>query len=302
MSTIITMKKHRLKKLWLLLKDAAISWDDDNIAEQGAALSFFTVFSLSPLLILLVVLSSIGFGEEAARGLLVKQIRGMIGTEAAVFVQTLIVSVNKSGGTLPAAIFSVIMLLLGASGVFIQLRDSLNLIMRVRMKPRGAIKGFLHGRLLAVAMIFGIAVFLIVILIVSAASAVVGRYLYNVYPHFSEAAWVLDLLFSIVSITIVFALLIKVLPSAVIAWKDVWIGASFTAVIFSAGNFVIGLYLGNESVNSIFGAARSLIIFMVWTYYTSQIFFFGAGLTRLYAARYGSGITPDATANRLAPH
>lgn len=296
------MKKHLFNNIWLLLKDAGISWDDDNIAEQGAALSFFTVFSLSPLLILLVVLSSIGFGEEAARGLLVKQIRGMIGTEAAVFVQTLIVSVNRSGGTLPAILFGVIMLLLGASGVFIQLRDSLNLIMRVRMKPRGAIKGFLHGRLLAVAMIFGIALLLIIVLIVSAAFAFAGKYLYELNPHISKAAWILDFLFSIVAITIVFALMIKVLPSAVLAWKDVWIGASFTAILFSIGNFLIGLYLGNESVNSIFGAARSLIIFMVWTYYTSQIFFFGAGLTRLYAERFGSGITPDATANRVAAH
>jgi membrane protein len=296
------MKKHFFKKLWLLLKDAGISWDDDNIAVQGAALSFFTVFSLSPLLILLVVLSSIGFGEEAARGLLVNQIRGMIGTEAAVFVQTLIVSVNRSGGTLPAIIFGVIMLLLGASGVFIQLRDSLNLIMRVRMKPGGAIKGFLNGRLLAVAMIFGIALLLIVVLIVSAAFAFAGKYLYELNPHISKAAWVIDFLFSITGITIVFALMIKVLPSAVLAWKDVWIGASFTAIIFSIGNCLIGLYLGNESVNSIFGAARSLIIFMVWTYYTSQIFFFGAGLTRLYAERFGSGITPDASAVRLAAH
>jgi membrane protein len=293
------MKKHWFKKLWLLLKDAAISWDDDNIAEQGAALSFFTVFSLSPLLILLVVLSSIGFGEEAARGLLVKQIRGMIGTEAAVFVQTLIVSVNKSGGTLPAALFGALMLLLGASGVFIQLRDSLNLIMRVRMKPRGAIKGFLHGRLLAIAMIVGIALLLILVLIASAASAFAGRYLYDMNPHISKAAWLLDFLFSFTGITVVFALMIKVLPSAVLAWKDVWIGALFTALIFSLGNIVIGLYLGNESVNSIFGAARSLIIFMVWTYYTSQIFFFGAGFTRLYAERFGTGVAPDASADRL---
>jgi membrane protein len=275
-----------------------IAWDDDDIAQQGAALSFYTVFSLSPLLILVMVLSGIVFGEDAASGHLVKQIRGVIGTEAAQYVQSQIVTVNKSKVTAPAVIFSGIMLWFGASGVFLQLRDSLNMIFRVRLKPRGTIRGFLAGRLTAFMMILGIALLLFLSLVASAAFTYAGLYLNDHSTLLSGTGVYLDWFFSVAGVTLMFALMLRFLPAAVLAWKDIWIGASVTSVFFSIGKILIGLYAGKAGVDPAFGAARSMIIFMIWAYYSSQILLLGAEFTRLYSERFGTKNVPKKTAVR----
>jgi membrane protein len=293
------MKTLRMKNIWLLLKDSAIAWDDDNVVQQGAALSFFTAISLSPLLMLVIVLSSFGFGQEAASGHLVSQIRGLIGIEGAKFVQSLITNAYKSDSNLPAAIFSVVMLLVGASAVFISLRDSLNTIWRIQQKPMGIIRAFLRGRFLSFAMILGIGFLLLVSLILSAVLAAMSDYLSKLLPILVGLITILDFIISFVGITAIFAFMFKFLPAATLKWKDVWVGAAVTSLLFSIGKLLIGLYLGNGAIGSTFGAASSLVIIMLWTFYSSQIVLFGAEFTRLYAMRFGSNILPDANAVRI---
>jgi membrane protein len=287
------MKTLRLKSVWLLLKDSAIAWDNDNIGQQGAALAFFTVLSLSPLLILVVVLSSFGFGQAAASGHLVSQIRGLIGIEGAQFVQSLITNAYKSGSNLPVAIFSVVMLLVGASAVFISLRDSLNTIWRIQQKPIGIIRAFLQGRFLSFAMILGIGFLLLVSLVLSAALAAMSDYLSKLLPILAGLVSLLDFIISFVGITAIFAFMFKFLPAAIMKWKDVWVGAGVTSLLFSIGKLAIGLYLGNGAIGSTFGAASSLVIIMLWAYYSSQIILYGAEFTRLYAMRFGTKILPS---------
>jgi len=293
------MKTLRLKSIWLLLKDSAIAWDNDNIGQQGAALSFFTVLSLSPLLILVIVLSSFVFGQEAASGHLVSQIRGLVGIEGARFVQSLITNAYKSDSNVLAAIFSAVMLLVGASAVFISLRDSLNTIWRIQQKPMGIIRAFLRGRFLSFAMILGIGFLLLVSLILSAALAAMSDYLSNVFAILTGLVSLLDFIISFIGITVMFALIFKFLPAAILKWKDVWVGAAVTSLLFSIGKLVIGLYLGNGAIGSTFGAASSLVIIMLWAYYSSQIILFGAEFTRLYAMRFGSNILPDENGVRV---
>ena len=288
------MKTHHLKNIWLLLKDSAIAWDDDNIAEQGAALSFFTVLSLSPLLIIVVVLSSFGFGQEAASGHLVSQIRGLIGVEGAKFVQSVISNAYKSDSNVLATIFSIVVLLLGATGVFIQLRDSLNMIWRVRQKPIGTIRGFIRVRLLSFAMILGIGFLLLVSLVVSAILTVMSEYVSDRFTIVPGLVSLIDFTVSFIGITIMFVCIFKFLPAVILKWKDALVGAAVTSLLFSIGKFFIGLYLGNGAMGSTFGAASSLVVIMMWTFYSSQIVLYGAEFTRLYAARYGSAILPSA--------
>jgi membrane protein len=296
------MKALRLKSVWLLLKDSAIAWDNDNIGQQGAALAFFTVLSLSPLLIIVVVLSSFGFGREAASGHLVSQIRGLIGIEGARFVQSLITNAYKSDSNLPAAIFSIVMLLVGASAVFISLRDSLNTIWRIQQKPIGIIRAFLRGRYLSFAMMLGIGFLLLVSLILSAALAAMSDYLSKILPILSGLVSLLDFIISFVGITAIFAFMFKFLPAATLRWKDVVVGAAVTSLLFSIGKLAIGLYLGNGAIGSTFGAATSLVIIMLWAYYSSQIVLFGAEFTRLYAMRFGTKILPSADAVQIVMH
>jgi membrane protein len=294
------MKTFHLKKIWLLLKDSAIAWDDDNIGQQGAALSFFTVFSLSPLLILVVVLSSFGFGREAASGHLISQIRGLIGIEGAQLVQSLITNAYQSQSNALAAFFSAIMLLLGASGVFIQLRNSLNTIWHVKLKPIGTIQSFLRVHLLSFAMILGIGFLLLVSLILSTVLTAMSTYLSSFLTIFRGMMRLLDFIISFMGITILFALIFKFIPAVTLKWKDAWIGAAVTSLLFSIGRLVIGMYLGNSALGSTFGAASSLVIFMMWVFYSSQIVLYGAEFTRLYSMRFGSNFLPSANAVRVA--
>jgi membrane protein len=267
--------------------------------QQGAALSFFTVLSLSPLLILMVVLSSFGFGREAASGQLVIQIRGLIGIEGAEFIQGLITNAYHSDANVPAAVFSVLLLLLGASAVFIQLRDSLNAIWRIQLKPTGTIRTFLRARLFSFTMILGIGFLLLVSLILSAVLSAMSDYLGSLFEVFAGTVRLLDFAVSFVGITILFALMFKFVPAATLKWRDAWVGAAVTSLLFSIGKLLIGIYLGNGAIGSTFGAASSLVIIMLWVFYSSQIVLLGAEFTRLYATRFGSNILPGANAFQI---
>jgi membrane protein len=226
----------------------------------------------------------------------------LIGIEGARFVQSLITNAYKSDSNLPAAIFSIVMLLVGASAVFISLRDSLNTIWRIQQKPIGIIRAFLRGRYLSFAMILGIGFLLLVSLILSAALAAMSDYLSKILPILSGLVSLLDFIISFVGITAIFAFMFKFLPAATLRWKDVVVGAAVTSLLFSIGKLAIGLYLGNGAIGSTFGAATSLVIIMLWAYYSSQIVLFGAEFTRLYAMRFGTKILPSADAVQIVMH
>jgi membrane protein len=293
------MKALGPKNIWLLLKDSAIAWDKDNIAQLGAALAYFTVLSLSPLVSLVILFSSFGFGHQAASGQLVSQVRGLIGDQGADLVQSMITNAYNSGSNVFVAIFSIAMLLVGASAVFIQLRDSLNAIWHVQQKPAGTIRAFLRARVFSFAMILGIGFLLLVSLILSAALAAMSNYISSLISIMAGLVSILDLMISFVGITVIFAFMFKFLSAATLTWKDVWIGASVTSLLFSVGKLLIGLYLGNSAIGSTFGAASSLVIIMMWAYYSSQIVLFGAEFTRLYAMRFGTRIHPNESADQI---
>ncbi|OGW46789.1 MAG: ribonuclease BN, partial [Nitrospirae bacterium GWC2_57_9] len=269
----------RPKQLYELLKEAASQWSNDKSLKLGAALSYYTVFSLPPLLLIVIATAAFAFDEEAARGQIVAQFQGFIGKENAAFIETMIeqkAAAPERG--LVATAIGLIVLLLGASGVFGELQDSLNTVWNVKPKPGAGLRHMIRTRLLSFSLILTIGFLLLVSLVLSAALAAFGAYLNRLWPGPPVINYLLqagNVLLSFALITALFAMLFKILPDARIAWRDVWLGASVTAVLFTAGKFLLGLYLGTSDVASAYGAAGSLIILLLWIYYSSQILFFG---------------------------
>ena len=287
----------KLKTIFTLLKETVDEWNKDKASRLAAALAYYTVFSLSPLLIIAIAIAGAIFGEEAARGEIVGQIQGLVGKDGAEFIQTAIESAAKptEGGGFASAI-SVVVLLFGASGVFAQLQDALNTIWEVQPDPKAGAGGFIRARFLAFSMVLGIGFLLLVSLLLSAALSGVVAYLGNVFPIISSLLQVANFVLGFIVTTVLFGLIYKFLPDVKIAWSDVLIGAAITSMLFSIGRYGLGLYLGNSSFGSTYGAAGSLVIILAWVYYAAQILFFGAEFTQVYARRYGSQIVPDKNA------
>jgi membrane protein len=279
--------------MWQFLKKTVYNWIDDEPFALAAALSYYTLFSLAPLLTIAIAMAGLFFGQEAAQNQVVETTRGLIGKESAQAIQEMI----QSAGEKPAAgiistVFGVIALLFGAGGVVGQLQASLNKVWGVAPKPGQGVWGFIRQRFVSYAMVLSIGFLLLVSLVVSAVLSGMSRLLGNMFGGAEALVHGLDLLVSFAFITLLFALIYKFLPDARIRWKDVWIGAVFTSLLFTIGKSLIGLYLGNSGVTSVYGAAGSLITVLLWVYYSALIFFFGAELTRVYAIEYGSGVAP----------
>ncbi len=262
----------------------------------AASLSFYTLLSLAPLLLIVLAAAGLIFGEGAVREELVHQVREVVGERGAEAVDEVIENANRPGTDTISMIVGVATLLFGATTVFAQLQAALNQIWGVEARPGNAVWGFLKDRLLSLAMIFGIGFLLLVSLVVSAVIAGMQNYINTRLPGGGILTQALNLLISIGVITVLIALVFKYLPDAKIAWRDVWVGAFITTVLFSIGKLGIGLYLGQASVGSSYGAAGSLVILLVWVYYASLIFFFGAEITRTYADRVGEQVRPSAHA------
>lgn len=287
-------------KIWGLLKQTFKEWLEDKSSRLAAALAYYTAFSLAPLLIIVIALAGFFFGEEAAVGQIVSQIQGLVGRDGAQLIQTAIENANKPGSNadLIASLVNIAVLLFAATGVFAQLQDALDTIWEVAPKPGRGIWGFIRKRFLSFTMILGIGFLLLVSLIVSAALAAIANSISGLLP--SVLLWrILNLVISIGVITLLFAMIYKFLPDVKITWGDVWIGAAITALLFTLGKYLIGLYLRNSSFGSTYGAAGSLVIVLAWVYYSAQILFFGAEFTQVYARRYGSRIVPDEHAVRI---
>ncbi|AFZ34018.1 ribonuclease BN [Stanieria cyanosphaera PCC 7437] len=281
------------KIIWRLLKETWQEWQDDNASRLAASLAYYTIFSLSPLLIIAISIAGAIFGEEAARGEIVGQIQGLVGTNGAEVIETAIQNANRPDISNIASTISIVVLLFGASGVFAELQEALNLIWEVKARPQQGIWGFIRKRILSFSVVLGIGFLLLVSLIISAVLSALSNYLNGLVPGVELIWQVVNFMISFVVTTILFALMYKFLPDVKIRWNDVWIGAIITSLLFSIGRFILGAYLGGGSFGSTYGAAGSLVIILAWVYYSTQILFFGAEFTQVYAKRYGSQIIPN---------
>jgi membrane protein len=284
-----------------LLKESASSWSADYAPSMGAALSYYTLFSIAPLLIIVIAVAGMVFGEEAARGAIFEQLGGLVGAEGAKAIEGLLQAADKPAQGILATVIGIGVLLLGATTVFNELQNALDRIWRApaRVKSSG-IWNLLRTRLLSFGMVLGIAFLLLVSLVASAALAAVGKLW--LFAGWEALAHLLDVVVSFGLVTVMFALIYRYIPRVHVAWRDVWTGAAVTAILFTVGKFLIGLYLGKSSVASAFGAAGSLVLVIVWVYYSAQIFLFGAEFTWVYAHAYGSRRgqpRPQAAANEV---
>jgi membrane protein len=285
------------RTLLSLLRESASNWLEHKAPMHGAALAYYTVFSLAPLLVIAIAIAGFALGQEAARGEIFNQVRGLIGADAARSIQDAVQSASARPSTgIFAAAVGFAALLFGASGVFGQLQTSLNTIWSVEPRPGRGLKGIIQSRFLSFSFILVIGFLLLVSLLVSAAITFVAKWVGGMSPTVEFTAQVANIVVSLAVITALFALIFKFLPDVRISWHDVWTGAFLTALLFSVGKLVLGWYLGSSSVSSSYGAAGSLIVLLVWVYYSAQILFFGAEFTRAYANRCGSRIVPDRNA------
>jgi membrane protein len=285
-----------LKSGFGMLKESFKEWNDDDALSLGAALAYYTIFSLAPMLLIAISVAGLVFGREAAQGELVGQMRGLVGQQGAEAIQTMVANAGKQGSGVLGTIIGIVTILFGATGVFAQLQSSLNKIWNVEAKPGKGIWSFLRNRILSFGMVLGIGFLLLVSLAVSAAIAALDTYVTGIFPGAEVLIGIVTAVFGLAVITFLFAMIFRFLPDVKIAWKDVWVGAVTTSVLFLIGKVLIGLYLGNSSVASTYGAAGSLVILLLWIYYSTQILFFGAEITQVYARRYGSGIVPSENA------
>jgi len=287
------------KLYWDVLKQIIDEWSEDKAPKLGAALSYYTIFSLAPLLVISIAVAGFLFGKEAAQGRIVYEIESLVGYEGAELIQTAIKNSSQTDAGILATVISLLTIIIAATAVFIELQDSLNTICKIKQKPGRAIKSFLKNRVLSFAMVVAVGFLLLVSLILSAAISALNEY---VGEFFSIPVFILQIINIVLSLFVIFALfsmVYKILPDAELSWKDVRIGALVTTILFVIGKYLIGLYLGSSAVSSTFGAAGSLAILLVWIYYSAQILFLGAEFTYVYATRFGSGIHPSEFAVKL---
>jgi len=276
-----------------VLTDSFREFGEDKVSRLGAALAYYGIFSIAPLLLIAIGIASLIFGQQAARGEILEQIEGMVGLSAGRAVQDILQASNRAGGGVRATVVGLAVLLFGASGVFIQLQDALNTIWHVTPKPGRGWWTIIRERLLSFSMVVMIGFLFLVSLISSAILTAAQKFLPpTAFPGGTLLWQAINGLSSLGLITLLLALLFKVLPDVKLGWRDVWIGAATTAVFFTVGKFLIGLYLVHSGAASAFGAAGSLVILLVWVYYSSQIVLFGAEVTRQMLLRSGSQVTP----------
>ncbi|MDQ9170359.1 YihY/virulence factor BrkB family protein [Oxalobacteraceae bacterium R-40] len=296
----------KLKSAWSLLKSVFSSWSADYAPSMGAALAYYTMFSIAPLLLIVISVAGLFFGEEAARGEIFHQLEGLMGAEGAQAVQGLLENANKPKQGVAGTIVGFVLLLVGATTVFGELQSDLDRIWRApeREKTSG-IWGLLRTRLLSFGMILGLGFLMMVSLVFSAALAALSNWWNPVFGGWEAVAHLVNQLVSFGFTTAVFAMIYKFMPHVKIEWHDVWVGALVTAFLFTVGKFLISLYIGKAGVSSSFGAAGSLVILLVWVYYSAQIFLLGAEFTWIYSHTHGSRMdepTPaELTPLRKAP-
>ena len=287
------MKKRALG-IFTFIKKVILEFIDDNVMKYGASLSYYTVFSLAPMLIIIIGICGLLFGKEAVQGQVYSEIKDLVGSDAALQIQDTIKNIHFTKDTPLATVTSVIILLIGGTGIFGEIQDSLNRIWGLKVKTKKTWWKLILSRLLSFSIIISLGFVLMVSLLLNALIAIVGNRLNNIFSGVGKVFIpVIDNLLTFFITTLLFAIIFKVLPDAKIKWKDVTIGAFITAILFTLGKIGIGLYLGQSNMATIYGAAGSVIIIMVWAYYSSVILYLGAEVTKVYATQYGGKIQPN---------
>ncbi len=283
-----------IMKIPFLLKETSIEFFNDNALKLSAALSYYTIFSLPALLIIVTSFCSLYFGTQAIQGELYGQIKDLVGSEAAIQIQEMVKNVNLSEHTTIATIIGVIVLVIGASGIFSEIQDSINYVWGIKAKPKRGLIRFVMNRVMSFSMIASVGFLLLVGLIISSLMELLDK---RLQVHFSSESVYLFYALNIVSlfilITLLFIIIFKILPDGKISFRDCILGASFTAILFMGGKFLIGAYLGSSAMATIYGSAGSLVIILAWIYYSAIILYFGAEFTKVYSKTYGKKIIPN---------
>jgi membrane protein len=280
---------------------AARNWSNDNAARLGAALSYYTLFAIPPLFVILIYIASLCLDERTVKADLFQQVGGVVGKKAAEAIQSAMTVANSPTKGLIASCLAILTLVLSATGLFLELQGALNAIWGVREKPGQGVGAFLKNRFLSFTLVVSTGLLLILSLVVSTVIAGAGKYMSNLAPAL-DALWNLgNLAVSFAVLTVLFALIFKILPDVRITWRDVWVGAAMTALLFTLGKLGLGLYLGKNSSVSAYGAAGSVVLLLLWVYYSAQILFFGAELTRVYANHCGTRFVPKQHAEWAVP-
>jgi membrane protein len=278
-----------VKQMWGVFKESFSAWSGDYAPSMGAALSYYTLFSIAPLLIIVISVAGLFFGTDAVRTVIFDQLNALMGEEGAEAVQDMVANASDPGTGLVATVVSIAGLVIGATTVFNEIQNDLDRIWRAPAAEQGGgIWNLLRTRLLSFGMILGVAFLLATSLILSAGLSLIGKWWDGWLGGWEILAHVLDIVVNLGLLTIVFALIYKMIPRVEVSWHDVWIGAAVTAVLFTIGKVAIGLYLGKSDVTSSFGSAGSMVVLMIWVYYASQIFLLGAEFSRVYAEKFGS--------------
>ena len=286
------------RALWQVLKRAFAGWWGDNVPRLGASLAYYTLFALAPILVIAIGVAGLVFGRDAVRGEIVGQIEGLVGRQGAEAVQAMLEGVARPSSNILATVIGAVTAFLGATGAFIELQTALNAIWRVKPKPGVSIKAFLLERLISFGLVVGVGFLLLVSLLVSAALSALNRYLGAAFPALSAVWQASNVLVSLGVVTLLFAMVYKVLPDVELRWRDVWVGALVTAGFFSIGKQIIGLYLGTSSIASAYGAAGSVVVLLIWVYYSAQIVLLGAEFTRFYVEHFRGKPPPEKHAKR----
>jgi membrane protein len=289
----------KIKDIWQLVRDTFKEWSEDKAPRLAAALSYYTVFSIPPLLFMVISIAGLILNEREVRQAILDQIASALTQETAEAVGAMIDAASLGERSGIAAVIGLAILLLGASGVFTQLQDALNTIFEVRLKP-GKLIFLLQKRLLSFLMVLVLGFLLLVSLVLSTALAVLAQYIQAWLPGSRTVFQAVNFLLPFLVIMVLFALMFRYIPDAKIAWRDVWPGAALTSLLFNIGKILLSLYLARSSVASTYGAAASVVLIFVWIYYTAQILFIGAEFTQVYANRFGAGIQPGPHAELLS--
>lgn len=277
----------KLKEAAQFLKEVCVAWANTNTSRLGAALAYYTLFAFAPLFLIAIYVASVILGKEEARREVMKKVYSLFGQQGGQAIQSMLAAASRPRVGTWATIGAVVTLLLGATAVFVELQSALNTIWGVKLKPGGGgFLKFITDRLLSFAMVLGVGFLLLVSLILNAVLSALGKFASGMLPN-QHLLWsILNFVVSLGIVTVLFAMILKVLPDVTISWREVWIGAFVTAVLFDIGKYLIGLYLGRSTTTSIYGAAGSFVILLLWVYYSAQIVFFGAEFTHIYSEKF----------------
>jgi len=279
-------KKFKIKEIPSMIVQSYYEFLDDKGFKMAAALSYYSAFSLGPLLIIVIAIAGFFFGEDAARGQIFTELKNLVGPDGAIMIETILKGAASKSAGIFAAIVSIVLLVLGSIGVFLELQESLNIVWGVELKPGRGLWLFIKNRLVSFSMVVATGFLLMVSLIISSVISLINTYMGEQFPSILPMAFIFNNLSSLIVLTVMFAMVYKVLPDVIISWKYVWFGAILTSVLFTLGKYLISLYLGSSSFSSTYGAAASLVILFLWIYYSGLILFFGAELTQVFRKRY----------------